>query len=88
MIRIWLHVTPHLNNYTNIFFEIDMYLYLTQYTPSYDKKCEKNLKKIEYAKSNLQIGGIGQMTTFDHEGGREVKISENLTTWYMNDPYA
>ena len=34
------------------------------------------------------LEGVGQMTTFDHEmGGRGgVKISENLTTWYMNDP--
>ena len=44
-----------------------MYLYLTQYTPSYDKKyVKKKQKKFEYAKSNLQIGG---MITFDHEGG-------------------
>ena len=31
--------------------------------------------------------GIGQMTMFDHEGGGGVKISENLTTWYMDAPY-
>ena len=27
--------------------------------------------------------GVDQMTMFDHEGGGGVKISENLTTWYM-----
>ena len=26
------------------------------------------------------------MTMFDHDGGRGVKISENLTTWYMDAP--
>ena len=26
------------------------------------------------------------MTMFDHEGGGGVKISENLTTWYMDGP--
>ena len=25
------------------------------------------------------------MTMFDHDGGRGVKISENLTTWYMDE---
>ena len=30
--------------------------------------------------------GVSQMTMFDHEGGGEVKISENLTTWYMDAP--
>ena len=29
--------------------------------------------------------GVGQMTMFDHEG-EGVKISENLTTWYMDAP--
>ena len=30
----------------------------------------------------------GQITMFDHEGEREeVKISENMTTWYMDDPF-
>ena len=34
------------------------------------------------------LEGVGQMTMFDHDGGREgVKISENLTTWYMDDPF-
>ena len=30
--------------------------------------------------------GIGKMTMFDHEGGGGVKISENLTTWYIDAP--
>ena len=30
--------------------------------------------------------GVGKMTMFDHEGGGGVKISENLTTWYINAP--
>ena len=30
--------------------------------------------------------GVGQMTMFDHEGGGGVKISENLTTWYIDAP--
>ena len=29
---------------------------------------------------------VGQMTMFDYDGGRGVKISENLTTWYMDGP--
>ena len=32
------------------------------------------------------LEGVGQMTMFDHDGGRGVKISENLTTWYMDAP--
>ena len=27
------------------------------------------------------------MTMFDHDGGRGVKNSENLTTWYMDAPF-
>ena len=27
------------------------------------------------------------LTMFDHDGGRGIKISENLTTWYMIDPF-
>ena len=31
--------------------------------------------------------GVGQMTMFDHDGGRGgSKIPENLTTWYMDAP--
>ena len=38
-------------------------------------------------KSSIFPEGVGKMTTFDREGGRgEVKISENLTTWYMDAP--
>ena len=29
------------------------------------------------------VGPVGQMTMFDHDGVMVVKISENLTTWYM-----
>ena len=30
--------------------------------------------------------GVGQMTMFDHNGGKGVKIPENLTAWYMDAP--
>ena len=33
------------------------------------------------------LEGVGQMTPFDHVGGRErVKISKNPTAWHMNVP--
>ena len=49
----------------------------------------KKLKKLKISGPGLTtwfLKGVGQMTMFDHDGGRGVKISENLTTWYMDGP--
>ena len=35
---------------------------------------------------HVVLWGVGQMTMFDHDGGRGVKIPANLTTWYMDAP--
>ena len=44
------------------------------------------VRSIEFFVLGFGFMGVGQMTMFDHDGGRGVKNSENLTTWYMDAP--
>ena len=57
------------------------------------KNCKIARKKIMCVRNgggswndHLVSRGFGQMTMFDHEGWRGVKISKNLITWYMDAP--
>ena len=40
-----------------------------------------------YSKIHMVFKGVGQKTMFVHKGRGGSKMSKNLSTWFMNDPY-